>query len=255
MGKLDDKVALITGGGGGIGSATARLMAEACARIAVTGVPEEQVAAVAAELVADGHEAITTVTDVSKADQVEAAVASAVSEFGSLDILVPNVGIQLHDRDIGLHDLSEEVWDATMDVNLRGIYLACRFGLKQMLAQGTGGAIVIVSSITALSGVSENFTYVTSKGVLLALSRNIALTYAKDGIRCNAVCPGALERTPNHELHLRPEARAAMLKETVRLGRTGPPEEIAPMITFLASEDASYATAGTFIVDGGRTMI
>ena len=253
MGKLDDKVALITGGG--IGSATARLMAEACARVAVTGVPEEQVAAVAAELVADGHEAIATVTDVSKADEVEAAVASAVSEFGSLDILVPNAGIQLHDRDIGLHDLSEEVWDATMDVNLRGIYLACRFGLKQMLAQGTGGAIVIVSSITALSGVSENFAYVTSKGALLALSRNIALTYAKDGIRCNAVCPGALERTPNHELHLRPEARAAMLKETVPLGRTGTPEEIAPMITFLASEDASYATAGTFIVDGGRTMI
>ena len=255
MGKLDGKVALITGGGGGIGSATARLMAEAGARVVITGVPEQQVTAVAAELVANGYEAIATVTDVSKADQVEAAVATAVSEFGSLDILVPNAGIQLHDRDIGFHVLSEEIWDATMDVNLRGIYLACRFGLNQMLKQGTGGAIVIVSSITAISGVSENFAYLTSKGALLALSRNIALTYAQDGIRCNAVCPGALERTPNHDLHLRPEARAAMLKETVPLGRTGTPEEIAPMIAFLASEDASYATAGTFVVDGGRTMI
>ena len=255
MGRLEGKVALITGGGSGIGAATARLMAAEGASVVVAGIPPDSVNAVAQELIENGHSALAMPADVTSPFEVESAVTAAVAEFGRLDILVPNAGVQLHDRDINFHDLPEEVWDETLNVNLKGIFLACKFGIRQMLSQGDGGSIVITSSITAIATRTPNFAYATSNGALLALSRNIALTYADNGIRCNAVLPGALERTPNHDIHPAPQERAEMLREVVPLGRPGTPEEIAPMITFLASDDASYATAGAFVVDGGRTTI
>ena len=172
-----------------------------------------------------------------------------------MDILVSNAGVQLHDRDIAIHELPESVWDETMAVKLKGMFLACKFGLRQMLEQGRGGAVVITSSITAINARVPNFAYATSKGALLAFSRNIALTYADKGIRCNAVLPGALERTPNHDIHPWPVERERCLREIVPLGRVGLPEEIAPMIAFLASDEASYATAAEFVVDGGRTRV
>ena len=255
MGRFDGKVALITGGGSGIGAATARLMAREGASVVLAGIPAAGVQAVAEELRESGHSALGMPADVSSSYEVEVAVSAAVSEFGHLDILVPNAGVQLHDRDVNFHDLPESVWDETLNVNLKGVFLACKFGIRQMLSQGTGGAIVITSSITAIATRTPNFAYATSKGALLALSRNIALNYAESGIRCSAVLPGALERTPNYDIHPAPEERAAMLREVVPLGRPGTPEEIAPMIAFLASDDASYATAGEFVIDGGRTTI
>ena len=255
MGRFDGKVALIAGGGSGIGAATARLMAREGACVVLAGIPAAGVQAVAEELRESGHSALGMPADVSSSYEVEVAVSAAVSEFGHLDILVPNAGVQLHDRDVNFHDLPESVWDETLNVNLKGVFLACKFGIRQMLSQGTGGAIVITSSITAIATRTPNFAYATSKGALLALSRNIALNYAESGIRCNAVLPGALERTPNYDIHPAPEERAAMLHEVVPLGRPGTPEEIAPMIAFLASDDASYATAGEFVIDGGRTTI
>jgi len=252
--KLAGKVALITGAGSGIGAATARLLASEGVKVACVGVPATGVQRVAQELVAVGYAALAILTDVADAQPVADAVAQTVTAFGRLDLVVANAGIQLHTQDVNLHELPEEVWDRTHDVNYRGVYLTCKHGLAQLVKQGEGGAIVIVSSVTALNGRSVNPAYMSGKHGLIGLTRYIAVHYAKHGIRCNAVCPGALERTPNHDIHPNPTGREQMISERAPLGRLGRPEEIAPMIAFLCSDDASYATGGSFVVDGGLSV-
>ncbi|MCB9151572.1 MAG: SDR family oxidoreductase [Caldilineaceae bacterium] len=252
--NLKDKVALITGAGTGIGAATARLMAAEGARVAIAGIPAEAVQAVAAELTSAGHAALAIPTDVSAAAQIESAVAQTVARFGRLDILVPNAGIQLHTQDVNLHELPEEVWDKTHNVNYRGVYLTCRAGLAQFMQQGDGGVIVIVASVTALSGRSHNPAYMAGKHGLLGLTRYIAVHYGKYGIRCNAVSPGALERTPNHDIHPDAAGRAERFSTLIPLGRLGKPEDIAPFITFLSTAAASYANGANFVVDGGFSV-
>lgn len=256
--KLKDKVALITGAGSGIGAATAHLMAAEGANIAVSGLPESSVQTVADELQSKNHRALPIGCDVADPRQVQAAVEHTVSHFGRLDILVANAGIQLHTQDRDLHQLPDEIWDRTHNVNYRGVYLTCKHGLaqfvKQYEADGTGGVIVIVASVTALNGRSVNPAYMAGKHGLLGLNRYIAVHYARYGVRCNAVCPGALERTPNHDIHPDPAGREAMLRQRIPLGRPGTPAEIAPFITFLATPDAGYATGAHFVVDGGLTI-
>ena len=252
--KLQGKVALITGAGSGIGEATAWRMAGEGARVAVTGIPAAGVEGVAAALLAAGHDAIAIPTDVSQAVSVEAAVAQTVARWGRLDVLVPNAGIQMHTTDREIHTLPEEVWDGTHDVNYRGVYLTLKYGLAQMVAQGSGGAVVIVASVTAFSGKSPNVAYMSGKHGLIGLNRYVAVHYARYGIRCNAVCPGALERTPNHDIHPDAAGRAARIVAQVPLGRAGRPDEIAPLITFLATDDASYCTGASYLVDGGMSV-
>ncbi|NQW20177.1 MAG: SDR family oxidoreductase [Chloroflexi bacterium] len=254
-GKLTGKVALITGAGSGIGAATARLMAAEGASVAVTGIPIDGVIAVAAEIVALGGSAIAIQTDVSDSAQVEAAVAQTVEKFGRLDILVPNAGIQMHKEDRNLHELPEEVWDRTHDVNYKGQYFACKYGLAQMVKQGEGGVVIIVASVTALKGTTPNVSYSTGKAGLVNLARHIAVHYGDQGIRANSICPGALERTPDHDNHPNPKGRDSATVANVPLGRLGTPEDIAPFITFLATDEASYATGANFVIDGGLTVI
>ena len=252
--KLAGKVALITGAGSGIGAATARMMAAEGAAISVVGIPEEGVMAVAQEIEASGEKALGVPTDVSAGDQVEAAFARTVEKFGKLDIVVPNAGIQMHREDADLDTLAEEVWDRTHDVNYRGQFLTCKHGLAQMVKQGTGGVITIVSSITALGGFSKNVAYSTGKAGLVNLARHIAVHYGRHGIRCNSICPGALEHTPDHGDHPDPNGRASSMQEKIPLGRLGQPEDIASFITFLATDDASYASGANFVIDGGLTV-
>jgi len=252
--KLSGKVALITGAGSGIGAATARRMAAEGAAVALVGLPEAGVRDVARELSATGGKALALPADVSDSNALAAAVESAAREFGHIDIAVPNAGIQMHREDVNLHELPEEVWDRTHDVNYRGVYLTCKYALREMVRQGTGGAIVIVASVTGLHGWSRNVSYMTGKTGLIGLGRYIGVHYAKYGIRCNTVCPGALERTPNHDRHPDPEGRRRNTTERIPLGRLGTPEDIAPLITFLTTDDASYATGANFVVDGGLTV-
>jgi len=231
--RLQDRVALITGGGSGIGAAAARHMAAAGAKIAVCGIPADGVNEVAASLRADGFEAIGLPTDVADEKQVEAAV-------------------QLHDRDHTLHELDTEAWDLTHSINFRGTMLTCKYALQQMLPQQSG-AIVIISSVTAMGGGSPNVAYLTGKHALLGLNRHIGKHYGRHGIRCNCICPGALEKTPNHDIHPDPEGRAQQLAESIPLGRPATPEDIAPWVTFLSSDKARYANGTHFLVDGGMS--
>jgi len=253
-GKLEGRVALITGAGSGIGAATARLMAAEGAAIAVTGLPDDGVIAVAGEIVQSGGRAIAIPTDVSSESQVESAVTQTVSEFGRLDIVVPNAGIQMHKEDRDLHELPEEVWDRTHDVNYKGQYFACKHALAQMVKQGEGGVVVLVASVTALRGTTPNVSYSTGKAGIVNLARHIAAHYGDKGIRANSICPGALERTPDHDDHPDPEGRERNVNSKVPLGRLGTPEDIAPFITFLATDDASYASGANFVIDGGLTI-
>lgn len=252
--KLQNKVALITGAGSGIGAATARMMAAEGAKVVLAGIPAGGVAAVAEELRQAGHDALAVPTDVADSGQIAQAVAQAVEQFGRLDLVVANAGIQMHQEDVNLHELPEAVWDRTHDVNYRGVYLTCKHALAQMVRQGEGGAIVIVASVTAMSGRSVNPAYMSGKHGLIGLNRYIAVHYAKHGVRCNAVCPGALERTPNHDQHPDPEGREQTLTQRIPLGRLGRPEDIAPFITFLCTPDASYATGAYFLIDGGMSV-
>jgi NAD(P)-dependent dehydrogenase (short-subunit alcohol dehydrogenase family) len=254
--RLDGKVALITGGGSGVGAASARRMAQAGASVAILGRTESRLHAVAEEITRAGGKALALRCDVAVEDEVDRATAATVERFGRLDTVVANAAIQLHGKDRPIHEAETQFWDQTQDVNVRGAFFTCRAGVRRLLEQGDGGSIVVVSSITAVvAGAPQNPAYTASKGALVSFGRALAVQYAKDNIRCNVVCPGALEHPPDDELlgDNGLAARETRILPNIPLNRLGRFDEIAPMIAFLASDDASYCTGGVYLVDGGFT--
>ena len=245
---------LITGGGSGIGAATARLLARRGARVAIMGRTSRTIEAVADEIVEANGIAIAIPGDVSVLEDVERAVRATVEQFGRLDAVVANAAIQLHKRDRPIHEAEVSAWDDTLHTNLRGTFLTCRTAIKQMLEKGDGGAVVVISSVTALVGIAaQNPAYTASKGGLLSFGRALAVQYGPDNIRVNVVCPGAMSEPPDVENLGDPAVRENRVVPQIPLGRLGRFDELAPMVAFLCGPESTYATGGVFTVDGGMT--
>ena len=249
-GMLDGKSALITGGGGGIGRATALAFAREGARVAVADLMVEAPRETVAQVNAVGGQAISLSGDVSRDADVRAMIDAVVGTYGRLDCAFNNAGIAGWHVDAILKktaEWSEEAFDRMIAVNLKGVWLCMRHELPQMQAQG-GGAIVNTGSIAGLVGLPNSSAYVAAKHGVVGLTKTAALEYAEANIRVNAVCPGYI-RTPMTEPSM--QLRGAAILAQTPLKRMGNPEEIAEMVVWLCSERASYVSGAAYNVDGG----
>jgi NAD(P)-dependent dehydrogenase (short-subunit alcohol dehydrogenase family) len=249
---LSGKVVIVTGAAGNLGSACAREAALEGARLVISDLPGAGLDAIAAQIRKAGGEVVAHETDISLEAEVKALIATATRAYGALDALV-NVaalmqGIE-NDRDLLTMDVA--YWDRVMAVNLRGTMLCCKHAIPAMLARGSG-AIVNFGSTAAFLGDLGQFAYSVTKAGLLSLSRSIATSYGKQGIRCNSVCPGSVwsEATKAQM----PEAMLDLMTRTRLTPRLGLPEDIGRMVAFLISDKADYCTGQVFMVDGGGTV-
>jgi NAD(P)-dependent dehydrogenase (short-subunit alcohol dehydrogenase family) len=250
--SFENKVALVTGAGSGIGLATARAFAQSGASVVLADWDERAASSAAGELMAQGHKALAIRCDVSDDAQVEAMVAQTVATFGRLDAAYNNAGVQNVLAETA--DTTREDYDRVMAINLRGVWSCMKFELRQMRAQGNG-AIVNCSSLGGLVGGAERGIYHAAKHGVIGFTKSAALEYAARGIRINAVCPGLIW-TPMADRMVaagQGEALRAMEK-SVPMGRVGRPEEIAHTVLWLCSDAASYVTGQSISVDGGFIM-
>ena len=248
MGRLDGKVAVITGAASGIGREAALLFSAEGASVCVADVSAEQGERTAAEC----REAFFQQVDVADSASVEAMYAAAGDRFGGIDVLYNNAGISPED-DASILETDEGAWQRVQDVNLKGVFLCCKHGIPHLLERGGGSVINVASFVAVLGAATSQISYTASKGGVLALSRELAVQFARRGVRVNALCPGPVE-TPLL-LRIFGDDPAAYERRRVHLpmGRLAKPREIANGALFLASDDASYVTGATFLVDGGLT--
>ena len=246
--RLNGKVALITGGGTGIGEATAKVFAAQGAQVAITGRRKDVLEGVAKAIVANGGKVLVVAGSVTEEAHVQSAVDQTVRTFGKIDILINNAGIGAFGT--LLHETTDQVWQEVLDINLTGVFRFTRAVIPHML--GRGGSIVNVSSIAGLVGIAGLAAYGSSKGALLALTRCLAIDYAKEKIRCNCICPGLIETPMAADAIADPEMNATLLAE-YPLGRPGTSDEVARMLLYLASDEAAWVTGSIFTIDGGMT--
>jgi NAD(P)-dependent dehydrogenase (short-subunit alcohol dehydrogenase family) len=249
--RLESKVAVITGAGSGIGRVAAQLFAAEGAAVVVADVVADAARDTVEQITGAGGRAVAVSADVADEQQVASVMAAATEEFGGLHVLFNNAGIFPAD-DGGVLDTPPMTWDRVMDVNLKGVWLCCRAAVPAMIESG-GGSIVNVASFVALMGAATaQVAYTASKGGVLAFTRELAVEYARRGVRANALCPGPVETPLLAELIADPERRRRRLVH-IPLGRFGKPEEIARAALFLASEESSFMTGSALVVDGGIT--
>ncbi len=245
-GQLQDKVALVTGGSSGIGRATALKFAARSAKVVIADLNFEGGEGTVRSIKNAGGEAIFVRADVALATEVEALVSQAVQVYGRLDAAFNNAGISIEGR---VHEVSEEEWDRLLGINLKGVWLCMKYELIQMLKQGSG-AIVNMSSIWGLVGMTGEAPYVASKHGVSGLTKAGALDYAGEGIRVNEVCPGLIH-TPMTANTLGDPVRRERVVSKEPIGRPGTPEEVAEAVVWLCSDAASFVTGHSLVVDGG----
>jgi NAD(P)-dependent dehydrogenase (short-subunit alcohol dehydrogenase family) len=249
--RLANKVALITGAGNGIGREAALLFATEGASVAAVDLDETAVETVATEIRQAGGACEAVVADVSSADGCESMVRAAETAFGRLDVLFNNAGIMMG-ADGDAVGTEEAVWDRTMAVNAKGVYLGCKYGIPALLRAG-GGSIINTASFVAIVGAATpQLAYTASKGAVLALTRELAVVHARQNIRVNALCPGPL-RTKLLMDFLDTEEKRHRRLVHVPMGRFGEAREMADAALYLASDESSYVTGTEFLVDGGLT--
>ena len=248
MGRLDGKVALITGAAGGMGLAASRLFVEEGARVVMTDVAEDAGRGAAEEL---GEAAAFVRADVSSAADAESMVRFVVETFGGLHVLYNNAGVVLP-NDVGVVETDEATWDRTMGINLKGVWLGCKFGIPAIIDSG-GGSIINVASFVALMGAATaQIAYTATKGGVLSMTREIAVEYARRGVRANALCPGPIETPLLLQLFADEAAKQRRLVH-VPMGRLGQAEEVVRAALWLASDESSFMTGAAMVVDGGIT--
>ncbi|MBP2337134.1 NAD(P)-dependent dehydrogenase (short-subunit alcohol dehydrogenase family) [Saccharothrix coeruleofusca] len=243
--RLDGRVAVITGGGSGIGLASVRRLASEGARVVVADVDGD-----AGRAAADEVGGLFVQVDVTDEEQVEALFQTAVDTYGSLDVAFNNAGISPPDDD-SILTTGMAAWQRVQQVNLTSVYLCCRFAIPHMLRQGRGSVINTASFVATMGAATSQISYTASKGGVLAMSRELGVQFARQGVRVNALSPGPVNTPLLRELFAKDPERAARRLVHVPLGRFAEPEEIAAAVAFLASDDSSFITASNFLVDGG----
>ncbi|MDH2415740.1 3-oxoacyl-ACP reductase [Nocardioides sp. CER19] len=247
-GRIQDKVAVVTGGCSGIGLATVRRFVDEGARVVIGDIADEAGKALVGEL---GPDVVTYVhVDVTSKEEVDALFKTAKDTYGSVDIAFNNAGISPPDDDsILTTDL--EAWRKVQEVNLTSVYLCCKAALPYMLEQGKGSIINTASFVAVMGAATSQISYSASKGGVLSMTRELGVQFAREGVRVNALCPGPVNTPLLQELFAKDPERAARRLVHIPMGRFGEPEEMASAVLFLASDDSSFMTANTFLVDGG----
>jgi NAD(P)-dependent dehydrogenase (short-subunit alcohol dehydrogenase family) len=248
-GRIEGKVAVVTGGCSGIGLATVRRFVEEGAKVVIGDIDAEQGEALALEL--GGTDiAMYIQVDVTSKEQVDALFQAAKDTYGSVDIAFNNAGISPPDDD-SILDTELDAWRRVQEVNLTSVYLCCKAALPHMLERGSGSIINTASFVAVMGAATSQISYSASKGGVLSMSRELGVQFARQGVRVNALCPGPVNTPLLKELFAKDEERAARRLVHVPLGRFAEPEEMANAVLFLASDESSFITASTFLVDGG----